>query len=132
MPTDAELLDAAAAAAENAYAPYSRFRVGAVVVTDGGTFPGANVENAVYGSTLCAEAVAIGHAAASGVRSIDTVAVACLDAGRVCHPCGNCRQLMREFGVRRILVRDEHGRPQALTLEELLPRSFGPEDLAAQ
>ena len=120
----------AVAAAERAYAPYSRFKVGAVVVTsDGDLVSGANVENAAYPSTLCAEAVAIGAAVAAGARSIHTVAVACL-SGEACHPCGQCRQRMREFGVERIVVRDGAGGTRSHTLAELLPEAFGPEDLA--
>ena len=75
--TDAELIAEARAAAEKAYAPFSSYRVGAVVVADDGTrYTGANVENSAYGSAICAEATAIAHAVASGVRKIDTVAVA--------------------------------------------------------
>jgi cytidine deaminase len=121
---DDDLLDQARRAAERSYSPYSRFRVGAVVVTgDGEVFGGANVENAAYGSSVCAEENAITTAAAAGARSITTVAVVCLD-GEDCTPCGNCRQIMREFGVQRIVT---PGREY--TLEELLPDSFGPESL---
>ncbi len=123
MNTDA-LLDQAREAAQAAYAPYSNFRVGAVVVADDGSvFTGANVENAAYGSSICAEATAIHTAVAAGARALDTVAVACLD-GDDCHPCGNCRQLMREFGVKRIVTPNGE-----YTLDELLPHSFGPESL---
>jgi cytidine deaminase len=86
------------------------------------------VENAAYSSTLCAEAVAIGHAAASGMRKIDTVAVACLD-GNGCYPCGHCRQKMREFGVESVIVEDPDGGVRMHPLEELLPHGFGPEHL---
>lgn len=127
---DEDLIATARAAAEHAYAPYSRFRVGAVVVADDGTqFTGANVENAAFPSTLCAEAVAIGSAVAAGVRKIDTVAVACLDGDQNCFPCGQCRQRMREFRVDRIIVSDESGRAHRHQLADLLPHSFGPEDL---
>lgn len=117
-------MDEARRAAERSYSPYSSFRVGAAVLTaDGDIFTGANVENAAYGSSVCAEANAIATAVAAGARSLPTVAVACLD-GDDCTPCGNCRQLMREFGVERIIT---PGREY--TLEELLPDSFGPEAL---
>ena len=86
------------------------------------------MENAAYGASICAEANAITNAAAHGVRAIDTVAVTCLD-GEACSPCGNCRQIMREFRVRRVILTDETGDPVEYTLDELLPRSFGPEDL---
>ncbi|MCY3539068.1 MAG: cytidine deaminase [bacterium] len=94
-------------AAQGSYSPYSRFRVGAVVVdADGGLHTGANVENAAYGSSICAEAVAIGGAAARGVRGMVGVAVACIDAEEIegAYPCGNCRQLMNEFGVEWVVV----------------------------
>jgi cytidine deaminase len=127
--TDEHLLELAAAAAERAYAPYSNFRVGTVVVAaDGSVYTGANVENAAYPSTLCAEATAIAHAVSSGVRKIDTVAVVCLD-GPGCRPCGQCRQRMREFGVDRVVVEGGDGSPVAYAFEELLPDGFGPEHL---
>ena len=123
------LVDHARRIAANAYAPYSRFRVGAVVVTpEGEMFDGVNVENAAYGGTICAEANAIAAAATAGVRRIATVAVGCLDADE-CYPCGNCRQLMREFEVEHVVVQGTGGRVRVHTLEELLPHSFGPETL---
>ena len=131
IPEDAvELVAVARRAAEAAYAPYSDFRVGAVAIADDGRrFIGVNVENAAYGSTICAEAAAIAAAAAAGVRQIDTIAVGCLSVAE-CYPCGNCRQLMREFGVNRVIVQDaEHG-VREHSLEELLPHSFGPESLS--
>jgi len=125
----AELLATAAAAAERSYSPYSSFRVGAVAVADDGTqYSGTNVENAAYGASICAEANAITTAAAAGVRGIGTVAVVCLD-GTLCTPCGNCRQIMREFGVSRVIMRNSDGSPDVVTLEDLLPKSFGPEAL---
>ena len=117
-------------AAANSYSPYSHYRVGAVVVTPGGDeYQGGNIENAAYGASSCAEANAITTAAAQGVREIDTVAVTCLD-GDACSPCGNCRQIMREFNVRRVILTNDAGDPVEYALEELLPRSFGPEDLS--
>jgi len=115
--------------AEQAYAPYSGFRVGAVVVAaDGREFAGCNVENSAYGSSICAEGNAICTAAAAGVRKIDEVVVACLDAGE-CYPCGNCRQLMREFGVEQVVVQDGRGGLRTHPFDELLAHSFGPESL---
>lgn len=102
-----ELAAAARRAAQGAYAPYSNFHVGAVVVDEEGNLhAGANVENAAYGSCICAEATAISGAAARGVRRMDVVAVACVDAADTdgAYPCGNCRQLMNEFGVKRVIV----------------------------
>ena len=125
-----ELLEQAAAAAEHAYAPYSEFRVGAVVVaSDGERFAGANVENAAYGSTLCAEAVAIGNAVSAGHRDLGTLAVVGIDAPGECYPCGNCRQLMREHRIGTLIVRTPDGESRSHSLEEVLPHSFGPESL---
>lgn len=122
--TNEELVAEARAAAENAYAPFSRFRVGAVVVAEDGThYTGANVENSAYGSGICAEGTAIAHAVSSGVRKIDTVAVACIDAEEAGYPCGNCRQLMVEFGVDRVIVDGPDG-PIEHTLAELIPYGF--------
>jgi cytidine deaminase len=129
MNTVAALAAEARRAAELAYAPYSDFRVGAVVVAEDGThYTGANIENSAYGSSLCAEATAIAHAAASGVRRMPTIAVACIDASEPGYPCGNCRQLMREFGVERVIVDGPDG-PVEHTFDEILPHSFGPENL---
>jgi cytidine deaminase len=129
MASDGELVARARSVARNSYSPYSSFRVGAVVVADGVEYVGTNVENASYGATVCAEASAIAAAAVAGVRTIDTVAVGCLDADE-CYPCGNCRQLMREFSVERVVVQDPSGSGVRVhALDELLPHSFGPESL---
>lgn len=125
----AVLYEKARTAAASAYAPYSGFHVGAVVVADDGrVFAGCNVENAAYGSGICAEGNAISSAAAAGVRKIDTVVVACLDAGE-CYPCGNCRQLMREFSVDTVVVQDGSDSLRTHPFEEILPHSFGPDTL---
>jgi cytidine deaminase len=117
--------------AQNAYAPYSGFHVGAVVVAaDGRLFSGCNVENAAYGSAICAEGNAISSAAAAGVRKIDTVVVACLDGGE-CYPCGNCRQLMREFLVDTVVVQDGNGSLRTHVFADILPHAFGPDSLDA-
>lgn len=119
-----ELIAEARAAAVNAYAPYSRFRVGAVVVDeDGNHYTGANVENSAYGSTICAEGAAIARAVSQGARRLSTVAVSCLDSDEAGYPCGNCRQLMVEFGVRRVVV-DAPGGPREHALAELIPFGF--------
>ncbi len=123
-----ELVAAARGAAENAYSPYSRFRVGAVVVArDGQTFSGANIENAAYPTSNCAEATAIHTAVAAGVRKIDTLAVACIDATDVlgAYPCGRCRQIMSEFSVEKVIVAAGEGSEiREHTLDELLPFRF--------
>jgi cytidine deaminase len=123
-----ELVAAARAAAENSYSPYSKFRVGAVVVADDGrTYTGANIENAAYPSSNCGEATAIHSAVADGVRKIDTIAVACIDAADVqgAYPCGRCRQIMAEFDVDRVIVAGREGSEiREHTLDELLPNRF--------
>lgn len=118
----------ARAAALNAYAPYSTFRVGAVVEAENGDrYTGANVENAAYPSSNCGEATAIFTAVSAGVRKIKTLAVACIDARDVqgAYPCGRCRQIMAEFGVEDILVTAGEGSEvRQHTLDELLPHRF--------
>lgn len=122
--TAEELIAEARRAARGAYAPFSKFRVGAVVVDmEGNRFSGANVENSAYGSGICAEGSAISHAVSEGVRKIHTVAVSCIDADEPGYPCGNCRQLMVEFDVERVIVDGPDG-PREHTLEELIPFRF--------
>ena len=123
------LIEEARAAATHSYSPYSHYRVGAVVVADDGRhFTGCNVENAAYGSSICAEANAITNAVAAGARRITTVAVACLD-GDDCSPCGNCRQLMREFDVAEVILQHGARGIRSIAFAELLPEAFGPEHL---
>jgi cytidine deaminase len=94
----AALVKAARNAAHNAYAPYSRYRVGAAVLTaDGQTFTGCNVENASYGLTVCAERVALFTAVAAGKRQVQAIAIAGGSAGQPAWPCGACRQTLAEF-----------------------------------
>ncbi len=127
MRTDAELVDAARRAAEKAYAPYSNFRVGASVLTsEGAMFSSANVENAAYPVSQCAEANAINFAVSQGMTTIPVVAVACIDAADVAgaYPCGRCRQIMSEFGVERVLVTTGVGEVRDHSLDDLLPFRF--------
>ncbi len=124
---DDELVEEARSAARRSYSPYSRFRVGAALVADDGrVFVGANVENAAYPVSSCAEATAVNFAVAQGVRKIETLAVACIDAAAVedAYPCGRCRQIMAEFDVERILVTTGSGEVREHTLDELLPHRF--------
>ena len=124
-----DLIARARARAEQAYAPYSEFRVGVIVVADDGrTFEGANVENGAYGSSMCAEATAIGNAVSHGVRKIDTLVVSCIDAEEPGYPCGNCRQLMVEFDVERLLVDGPDGVTEH-TLDEVMPHAFRLDDV---
>ena len=125
------LVDAARAVMERAYAPYSKFRVGAALrAEDGSIHVGANVENAAYPQGQCAEASAIGAMIASGRRHITEVAVIS-DGDAPCVPCGGCRQRLREFIVpgAEIHMVGDAGQKVTSTLEKLLPRSFGPEFL---
>lgn len=128
----AALFAAARAARERAYAPYSKFTVGAALLDEyGSVHSGCNVENAAYPQGLCAEAVAIGHLVLAGSTRIKAVAV--VGAGPLLvTPCGGCRQRLREFAGDSIpvLVGDMTTLRGRFTLGELLPSSFGPEHLA--
>jgi cytidine deaminase len=121
----AALVSTARAARRRAHAPYSGFRVGAAVLAGGAVHAGANVENASYGLTLCAERVAVGAAVASGARTIDAVAVASGTAEPT-PPCGACLQTLAEFAGPSlpVLLVGAGGRRVETTLGELLPRAF--------
>jgi cytidine deaminase len=124
------LMSAAREASARAYAPYSRFHVGAAVLADDGrVFTAANVENASYGLTSCAERNAVFAAVNAGVRRIVAVAIHTPTA-RPVSPCGACRQVIHEFGPDALVVSccegDGRGR---WTIDELLPGAFGPGDL---
>ena len=114
-----------------AYAPYSQFQVGAAIEDENGHIhTGVNVENAAYPVGSCAEAGAIAAMIGAGGRKITRIAV----AGRgdlLCTPCGGCRQRIREFAAADmdIFICDEQGLRQRFTLAELLPHSFGPDNL---
>ena len=128
---DDELMAAAMRVRANAYAPYSRFRVGAAMRDeDGRIHAGANVENAAYPQGVCAEAAAIAVMVAAGGRRITAIAVFGGGA-QPCTPCGGCRQKIREFAApdTPVLVGGPGGLVMTWTLEELLPASFGPENL---
>lgn len=127
MIDDRELARVARQAALGAYAPYSRFRVGAAAVSENGTvFTAANVENAAYPSSQCAEANVIAYAVSQGARSFPVIAVACIDAESIdqAYPCGRCRQIMSEFDVGRVVVADSADEVATHTLDELLPHRF--------
>ncbi|MEX1271637.1 MAG: cytidine deaminase [Acidimicrobiia bacterium] len=114
-------------AAEGAYSPYSNFRVGAAVLAaDGTVFSSANIENASFPVSQCAEANAVNYAVSQGHRRIPVVAVACIDAPTVddAYPCGRCRQIMSEFGVETIHVTTASGEVRTHTLDDLLPHRF--------
>ena len=126
----------ALAMVERAYAPYSRFRVGAAVLAASGRiYGGANVENASYGATVCAERNAVAAAVNAGERVIRAIAVCGGRSGRItefCPPCGLCRQVLREFcrpDECEVLLVRSRSEFRALPLAELLPESFGPDSL---
>lgn len=123
------LIDAAAKARQHAYAPYSKYPVGAAVLAgSGSTYVGANVENAAFPSGMCAERVAVFDAIARGEREIQAVVVVTENGGA---PCGACRQALAEFGLDAdVILVDATGNVSAqTTLRELLPRAFRPQDL---
>jgi cytidine deaminase len=120
-----ELRDAAFAAMENAYAPYSRFRVGSAVRTSTGEIvSGCNVENAAYGEALCAERVAIAAAVAQGMKDFTEIAIVS-EADEPSPPCGSCRQTMSEFAPDlRVISYTKNGRQATWRLSDLLPEAF--------
>ena len=129
--SDAELVATAISAMSQAYAPYSSFYVGAAIRDENGQIhSGANVENAAYPQGACAEVGAISAMIMAGGRKIDAIAVA--GKGDVlCTPCGGCRQRIREFAeaATPIIIADETGERARFTLAEILPHSFGPDNL---
>ena len=127
----AGLLATACQSRSVAYAPYSHYRVGAAVLADDGqVYSGANVENASYGLTVCAERVAVFKAVTAGARRILAVAV-CTQNG--VSPCGACRQVLSEFGDDiPVYISDELNNSRSTTLYALLPDSFGPAQLSQE
>lgn len=126
------LFDAARAAQAQAYAPYSRFHVGAAIVARSGRlYSGCNVENAAYPQGACAEAGAISAMCLGGDREIVAIMVVG-DGANLVTPCGGCRQRIREFAGAdtRIHIGGPEGVRKTFTMEELLPLSFGPDNLA--
>lgn len=120
------LLERAREARAHAYAPYSRFPVGAALLAeDGRVFTGCNVENASYGLTNCAEKVAIGKAVSEGARRFRAVAVVGPEDDLPCPPCGSCRQVLHEFGPEMRVLTPEEGEGYRVTsVRELLPGAF--------
>ena len=134
--TAGELVAKAIEMTKAAYAPYSRLHVGAAVLAASGkVYVGANVENASYGAAICAERNAIAAAVLAGERKLKAIAVAGGRDGVIadfCAPCGICRQVMREFADPKTFLIHLARSPKACrtyTLAELLPVSFGPENL---
>lgn len=132
-----KLIKAAIAARENAYAPYSDYMVGAALLCeDGDIITGCNVENASYGATNCAERTAVFKAVCEGKRRFRAIAIAGGKRGAkqldMAYPCGVCRQVLREFcapSEMTVIVCRSVDDYREMTLEELLPDSFGPDNL---
>lgn len=126
------LEDAAAAAQSHAYAPYSKFKVGAAVKMSGNVFTGVNVENASYPLAVCAERNAIAAAVLAGARDLEEVAVI-TDASPPAAPCGGCRQVLSEFAAYparvTVVAFNPKGERRTWTLAELLPDSFSGKEL---
>lgn len=124
------LENAARKAAENSYSPYSKFKVGAAILTGTGKiFTGTNVENASYGLCNCAERTAIFTAVAAGERVLRAVAVY-TPTKTATTPCGACRQVINEFGPEAVIVSVCNGTDRIdTTLDQLLPQAFGPNNL---
>lgn len=127
VPRWKELREASRHVRGNAWAPYSRYHVGAAVLTScGRIFTGCNVENASYGLTICAERVAISNAVAQGYRKFDAISVSLTG---IPVPCGGCRQFLHEFSPDMLVILDDtssasEAEPDFLRLSELLPRAF--------
>jgi cytidine deaminase len=123
-----DLVAQAITAREDAYAPYSSYKVGAALLAKSGqVYTGCNVENAVYPLTICAERVAVAKAVSEGERSFTAIAVASENGGS---PCGSCRQVLREFGKKIVvLIADTGGDYRETRVADLLPDSFSANDL---
>ncbi len=126
---DEKLIEIAKAYRENAYVPYSNFKVGAAVLAQSGKiYGGCNIENASFGLTNCAERTAIFKAVSEGERALCAIAIAAATCGPAA-PCGACRQVMREFKIPRVLMINLRGDIKIVTLEELLPFSFSEDSM---
>lgn len=130
--TRQSLLDHARKATKNAYVPYSHFPVGAaLLLADGSIITGANIENASYPLTICAERSAVATAASAGHREIRAVAVSAPRSAGT-SPCGACRQVLNEFRPvvgDMVVILDDGGDGIVTSIDELLPRAFGPRNL---
>lgn len=119
-----DLIKAAILARERAYVPYSKFKVGAAVMTDAGEiYQGCNIENASYGLTNCAERTAIFKAVSEGKTNLTAIAIVA-DTDVPVTPCGACRQVIAEFKISRIIMSNLKGDKYEVSLDELLPFYF--------
>ncbi len=133
---DGTLIEMAFQGRKRAYAPYSRFFVGAALLCeDGSVFLGCNIENASYPAGNCAERTAVFHAVSEGKRRLKAIAIVGGREGQdmdYCPPCGICRQVLREFcdpSRFMVILAKSKSEYQKFTLDQLLPHSFGPENL---
>ncbi len=119
------LIKQAIAARKNSYSPYSKYRVGAALITSNGkVYTGCNVENVAYGESICAERTAFVKAVSEGHRNFSAIAVATENGAS---PCGSCRQVMHEFSPDlAVIIVDEKENTKELSLRDLLPHSLGP------
>ncbi len=126
--TQDELIASAKAAREQAYAPYSNFKVGAALLGKSGrVYTGCNVENAAYGPSMCAERTAIFKAVSEGEREFEAIAVVTKNGAS---PCGTCRQVMMEFAPdMTVFISNTQGNTRITTVRELLPDGFTPNHL---
>ena len=136
MMSDRELIDLAIEARNNAYAPYSDFKVGAALLSkEGKVYKGCNIENAAYTPTNCAERTAFFKAVSEGATDFKAIAIVGgydKDGLKFCPPCGVCRQVMMEFCESdkfRILLLDEDDEIKSYLLKDVLPFGFGPKNL---
>ena len=129
-PADEDLIKVAALARQRAHAPYSKYKVGAAIRTKRNkVHAGANVENASYGLTVCAERTAVFAAVNAGDTGLEAIAIV-IDDDRLPTPCGACRQVLAEFAPgMRVVLATTGGKRSATTLSELLPEPFLPENL---
>jgi cytidine deaminase len=127
-----KLIETSLGARRWAYAPYSKYAVGAALLTSSGkVYDGVNVENAAYPTSMCAERVAVFKAVSEGEKKFTAIAVATSNGGT---PCGACRQVLSEFGLdTKVLILNGDGKiERETTVGELLPGAFGPQDLPEQ
>lgn len=123
--SEKDLIEAAAIVRENAFAPFSNFRVGSALETDDGQIiTGCNVESATYGLTVCAERIAIWKAVSEGKRKVKQIAVVA-DTEELTPPCGACRQIIWEFGGDiPVMMANLDGKVETVQMKDLLPRAF--------
>lgn len=132
--TDKELINKALIAMNNSYSPYSDFKVGAALLCKNGkVYIGTNIENASYSATICAERSAISNAVSNGETEFSAIAIVGGKNGEIedfCYPCGSCRQVINEFCDKDFKIILTDGKSlKTITLKELLPFSFGRENL---